>query len=237
MSFLIVLSTTGSCQNVPGLEEWRQHQNQVLEAERRLTGDSGSGVVTPVPGHSGANVPGLDQWQAQQAAALRAEKTIDQDVTNDGTETPTTESALTPKPIVNNKSEKLKNLLQKAIRRFVSQVKPQSEKQTEKSDISDRVLSLLKNKNKKPVKHNNFLDSLLDSYSSSEVPEFRRHFIPEERPRFRPSSSRLDQFYDGFDPIERFSSRRFSYHNEIEDALIESQLLDRELRALLRKID
>ena len=59
------------CQEVPGIEEWRQHQRLVLEAEKRL-GLEGVDVTSVTVPTNAKGVPGIEKWQQHQAAALKA---------------------------------------------------------------------------------------------------------------------------------------------------------------------
>ena len=66
-SLLLTSSWAQDVPGVPGLQEWRQAQAQVLEAERRL----GQGEAAPLV------TPGIAQWRAHQAATLQAERLLE----------------------------------------------------------------------------------------------------------------------------------------------------------------
>merc|ERR1712168_30443 len=246
-------------QDVPGIEEWRQHQRQVLEAEKRLglEGVDVSSVTVPT---NAKGVPGIEKWQQHQAAALKAEKLLDQE---DSTQLPTTTLKTTSKAskkIDDDKADALRSILQSAIKRFVSRAKTSENDKNEtkkesKKKSDDKYASIiallqgqgerlkpskkLKNlRTKKPS--NSFLDNLINSYKSEsndeifDLLDFGRPTFIEERPRFRDIYSSLESFDY---PFSSRSFSRYSPRNDIDEALFESRIIDRELHDLLRRIE
>jgi len=249
-------------QDVPGIEEWRQHQRQVLEAEKRL-GLEGVDVTSVTVPTNAKGVPGIEKWQQHQAAALKAEKLLDQE---DSTQLPTTTLKTTSKAskkIDGDKADALRSILQSAIKRFVSRAKTSENDKNEakkesKKKSDDKYASIiallqgqgdrlkpskkLKNLRKnKPSNSNSFLDNLIESYKSEsndeifEELEFRRPTFIAERPRFRDIYSSLERFDYPFSSSRSFS--RYSPKNDIDEALFESRIIDRELHDLLRRIE
>ena len=241
-SLLLASSTGQDVPGVPGLQAWRQAQSQVLQAERRLTGSE----AAPNPVTPGARVPGLDQWRAHQAAALQAEKQLE--VGEAGTETEVTEApsaspespALAPGKQAAGLNE-LRSLLQNSIKKFLSKTKQKTnERQKEKltsekfSEIKSLLSSSIKSSKKETSQSQaSYLDQIINSYrsDSSERDNVVRDFLQEEIPRSRGPLSRLEYFDDPY-----VSRSRSLYQEDIQEAIIESKLLDRELKKMLRKL-
>ena len=242
-SSLLLASCTG--QEVPGLQAWRQAQAQLLQAERRLTGSEAA--PDPVtPGAPGARVPGLEQWRAHQAAALQAERQLE--AGEAGTEAEVTEApsaslgspALAPGKQAAGLTE-LRSLLQNSIKKFLSKTKQKTnERQKEKltsvkfSEIKSLLSSSIKSSKKETSQAQaSYIDQLINSYKSdsSERDNVIRDFFHEEIPRSRGPLSRLEYFDDPY-----VSRSRSLYQEDIEEAIIESKLLDRELKKMLRKL-
>merc|ERR1712243_237204 len=194
------------------------------------------------------------------AAALKAEKLLDQE---ESTQLPATTAKTTKATtkIDAEKTEALRSILQSAIKKFVPRAKSSDSKKEQvkeskkKSDDKyssviallqgqgDRLKLAKKSKNirkKKPSNSNSFLDNLIDSYKSEsnddifQELEFRRPTFIEERPRFRDVYSSLERFDY---PFSSSSFSRFSPKNDIDEALFESRIIDRELHDLLRRIE
>merc|ERR1712243_480734 len=196
------------------------------------------------------------------AAALKAEKLLDQEESTQLPATTVKTTKATTK-IDTEKTEALRSILQSAIKKFVSRAKSSDSKKEQvkeskkKSDDKyssiiallqgqgDRLKPAKKSKNirkKKPSNSNSFLDNLIDSYKSENESnndifqelEFRRPTFIEERPRFRDVYSSLERFDY---PFSSSSFSRFSPKNDIDEALFESRIIDRELHDLLRRIE
>ena len=240
-SLLLTSSWAQDVPGVPGLQEWRQAQAQVLEAERRL----GQGEAAPQV------TPGIAQWRAHQAATLQAERLLE-----DGeAEAARTEPSL-PSSSSSSSSEKsatasdkqtaalneLRSLLQTSIKRFLSKSKQQTNKIKEGklgSDKSSNILTLLSNfKSNREDKSNqgSYLDQLIKTYKTDS--RSRNHnsvtdfdFLIDETLRSRSPLSRLEFFDDPY-----VSRSRSLYQEDIDEALLESRLLDRELKKMLRRI-
>ena len=192
----------------------------------------------------------------------QAEKLLDQE---DSTQLPITTLKTTSKAskkIDGDKADALRSILQSAIKRFVSRAKTSENDKNEtkkesKKKSDDKYASIiallqgqgdrlkpskkLKNlrKNKKS-NSNSFLDNLIESYKSEsnneifEELEFRRPTFIAERPRFRDIYSSLERFDY---PFSSRSFSRYSPKNDIDEALFESRIIDRELHDLLRRIE
>ena len=239
-SSLLLASSAQDVPSVPGLQAWRQAQSRVLEAERRLTGsEAATDLVTP-----GSRVPGIDQWRAHQTAALQAERQLQagEAITERIEVTKTVSSAKekSPSPITPGKKaaglNELRSLLQTSIKKFLSKTKERKEVKID-SNKSSSIFSLLSNykkSNKKAKSQTSYLDQLIKSYKSdsSERDNLVRDFdFLNETPRSRGSLSSLEFFDDPY-----VSRSRSLYQEDIDEALIESKLLDRELKKMLRKL-
>ena len=244
-SLLLASSTGQDVPSVPGLQAWRQAQSQVIEAERRLTGsEAAPDPVTPGAGR----VPGLQQWRAHQAAALQAERQLEAgEAGTERTEVTITEAptspgspALAPGKQAAGLNE-LRSLLQTSIKKFLSKTKQKTKERKEEkltTEKSSKIFSLLSSSiksTKKATSQASYLDQLIKSYKSdsSERDNVVRDFdfLHEEAPRSRGPLSRLEYFDDPY-----VSRSRSLYQEDIEEALIESELLDRELKKMLRKL-
>lgn len=225
-----------------------------MEAEKRL-GLEGVDVTSVTVPSNAKGVPGIEKWQQHQAAALKAEKLLDQE---ESTLLPTTTVKATKATTKNDaeKTEALRSILQSAIKKFVSRAKSsdakkEQEKESKKKsdDKYSSIIALLQGqgdrlkpskkskiiRKKKPSNSNSFLDNLIDSYKSeSNELEFRRPTFIQERPRFRDVYSSLERFDY---PFSTYSYSRFSPKNDIDEALFESRIIDRELHDLLRRIE
>ena len=244
-SLLLASSTGQDVPSVPGLQAWRQAQSQVIEAERRLTGsEAAPDPVTPGAG----GVPGLQQWRAHQAAALQAERQLEAgEAGTERTEVAITEERTSPESPARAPTKqaaglnKLRSLLQSSIKKFLSKTKQKTKERKEEkltSDKSSKIFSLLSSSiksSKKATSQTSYLDQLIKSYKSdsSERDNVVRDFdfLHEETPRRRGPLSRLEYFDDPY-----VSRSRSLYQEDIEEALIESELLDRELKKMLRKL-
>ena len=239
-SSLLLVSSAQDVPSVPGLQAWRQAQSRVLEAERRLTGsEAATDLVTP-----GSRVPGIDQWRAHQTAALQAERQLEagEAITERIEVTKTVSSAKEKSPSTITPGKKaaglneLRSLLQTSIKKFLSKTKERKEVKID-SNKSSSIFSLLSNykkSNKKAKSQTSYLDQLIKSYKSdsSERDNLVRDFdFLNETPRSRGSLSSLEFFDDPY-----VSRSRSLYQEDIDEALIESKLLDRELKKMLRKL-
>ena len=239
-SLLLASSAAQEVPGVPGLQAWRQAQSRVREAEQRLTG--GEAAIPPVT--SVAGVPGLEQWRAHQAAALQAERQLEagEAVTEVNTEVNTVTSSTSSEkaPTAGKQAaglNELRSLLQTSIKKFLSKTKQRKEERINSDDKSSKILSLLsksKKSKKKPTTRASYLDQLIQSYKSdsSERDNIVRDFeFLTETPRSRGPLTRIELFDDPY-----VSRSRSLYQEDIEEALIESELLDRELKKMLRKL-
>ena len=226
---------------VPGLQEWRQHQARVREEEQRLASSSSSSSATSSSLSSASSsdldvppqVPGLQQWRAHQAAALQKEKVLsghNEEASSTSSPLSTTSTSSTSALTEGKRAAALKqlqSLLQASVKRFISKAKHQQNKKTPQDEGTDeRIFKTLVNQDKTSRKtSNSFLDQLLESYGkeSSRI---------DENPRNRGILSRLEYFDDPY-----ISRSRLLYHNDIAEALLESRLLDRDLRRLLKQIE
>ena len=239
-SSLLLVSSAQDVPSVPGLQAWRQAQSRVLEAERRLTGSEAA--TDPV--NPGSRVPGIDQWRAHQTAALQAERQLEagEAITERIEVTKTVSSAKEKSPSTITPGKKaaglneLRSLLQTSIKKFLSKTKERKEVKID-SNKSSSIFSLLSNykkSNKKAKSQTSYFDQLIKSYKSdsSERDNLVRDFdFLDETPRSRGSLSRFEFFDDPY-----VSRSRSLYQEDIDEALIESKLLDRELKKMLRKL-
>ena len=217
----------------------------MIEAEQRLTGsEAAPDPVTPGAGR----VPGLQQWRAHQAAALQAERQLEAgEAGTERTEVAITEAPTSPESPARVPAKQaaglneLRSLLQSSIKKFLSKTKQKTKERKEEkltSDKSSKIFSLLSSSiksSKKATSQTSYLDQLIKSYKSdsSERDNVVRDFdfLHEEAPRSRGPLSRLEYFDDPY-----VSRSRSLYQEDIEEALIESELLDRELKKMLRKL-
>ena len=240
-SSLLLASSAQDVPDVPGLQAWRQAQSRVLEAERRLTGsEAATDLVTP-----GSRVPGIDQWRAHQTAALQAEKQLEAGAAiaekSEVTNTVSSAKEKSPSPTTPGKKaaglNELRSLLQTSIKKFLSKTKERKEVKIDsnKSSTIFPLLSSNKKSSKKATTQTLYLDQLIKSYKSdsSERDNIVRDFdfFHDETPRSRGSLSSLEFFDDPY-----VSRSRSLYQADIDEALIESKLLDRELKKMLKKL-
>ena len=230
--FLTLLSITVG-QEVPGIEQWRQQVKQVIKAERKLEKEA-----------TGLKDPSVPTTVTERPS--EEEEKIEKNTTKKST---STSSNVDP--------SKFKDLLQTVIKRFLSKVEKKKENKafSTEENISSKLLSLLSQSKKSKTKktNNSYLDKLLQTYESKNDYEnfIRRNeydsgllsqfddtdILSEylERPRFSGRSFSTFDLYD--DPYSTLSRPRSIYDGDINEALLESRLLDRELRGLLRRID
>ena len=225
--------TTG--QEVPGIAQWRQQVKDVIKEERRLEKDAkilkeGREPATKTP--VTANV--LEETK-EKSAEITLKKSQ------------TTPSNVDP--------SKFKDLLQTVIKRFLTKVEKKKENKasSKEENISSKLLSLLSQSKKSKTKktnNNSYLDKLLQTYESRDDYEnyIRRNeydsqfdnsdILSEylEKPRFSGRSFSTFDLYED-DPYSFFSRSGSLYNDGINEALLESRLLDRELRGLLRRIE
>ena len=130
----------------------------------------------------------------------------------------------------------LRSLLQTSIKKFLSKTKERKEVKID-SNKSSSIFSLLSNykkSNKKAKSQTSYLDQLIKSYKSDSIERdnlVRDFDFLDETPRSRGSLSSLEFFDDPY-----VSRSRSLYQEDIDEALIESKLLDRELKKMLRKL-
>ena len=221
--------TTG--QEVPGIAQWRQQVKDVIKEERRLEKD--------------AKI--LKEGKEPASQTHVTEKSLEEKKEK----SPTTPSNVDP--------SKFKDLLQTVIKRFLTKVEKKKENKasSKEENISSKLLSLLSQSKKSKTKktnNNSYLDKLLQTYESGDDYEnyIRRNeydsgvlsqfdnsdILSEylEKPRFSGRSFSTFDLYDD-DPYSSFSRPGSLYNDDINEAMLESRLLDRELRGLLRRIE